>query len=197
MKLSKLKLNDANPRTITDVRFRQLVNSIKDFPKMMRLNPITVNRDYMILAGNMRYRACLELGMKEIPDDWVQVADDLTPEEERRYIIEDNVLFGDWDWDRITNEWDERQLADWGLDYPSFMVTDVPRPDFDDTALDKGKSLNAKDGNWFYVEYYGQDELFAELRAALEAAGVLISPHQLDPDVFMQAMHDWAKQKTT
>lgn len=197
MKLSKLKLNDANPRTITDVRFRQLVNSIKDFPKMMRLNPITVNRDYMILAGNMRYRACLELGMKEIPDDWVQVADDLTPEEERRYIIEDNVLFGDWDWDRITNEWDERQLADWGLDYPSFMVTDVPRPDFDDTALDNGKSLNAKDGNWFYVEYYGQDELFAELRAALEAAGVLISPHQLDPDVFMQAMHDWAKQKTT
>lgn len=195
MKLSKLRLNDRNPRIIKDAKFTQLVQSLKDFPKMMRLRPITVNRDYVIIGGNMRYRACLELGMKEIPDEWVQVADELTPEEEKVFTIEDNIQFGDWDWDILANEWDQQQLVDLGLDYPSFLTTDVPRPDFNDTDLDKGKAINGKDGNWFYVEYYGQDELFQNLLAAFQDAGLMLTDHQIKPDVFMDAMKAWAASK--
>jgi hypothetical protein len=195
MKLSKIKLNEQNPRIIKDAKFKQLVESLTNFPKMMRLRPIIVNKDYIIIGGNMRYRACVELGMKEIPDDWVQVADELTPDEEKIFVIEDNIQFGDWDWDVLANEWDQQQLIDLGLDYPSFLVADVPRPDFNETDLDKGKEINGKDGNWFYIEYYGQDELFQSLLAAMQDAGLMLTEHQVKPDVFMEAMKDWAANK--
>lgn len=116
MKLRDIKLNSKNPRLIRDDKFRKLVYSIRDFPRMMELRPIIVNKDMVVLGGNMRLRACRELGYKEIPDSWVKVADALTQEEERRFIIEDNVGFGEWDWDMIANEWDADTLKDWGLD---------------------------------------------------------------------------------
>ena len=116
MKTSELKPNKANPRTIKDDKFRKLVESIQDFPKMMALRPIVIDADGTILGGNMRYRALVELGYKEIPDGWVKRASDLTDEEKRRFIIEDNVPFGQWDWDALGNDWDESELEDWGLD---------------------------------------------------------------------------------
>jgi len=82
----------------------------------MELRPIVVDRDGMILGGNMRYRALLELKYKDIPDEWVKVADKLTDEEKRRFIVEDNVGFGDWDWDKLANEYEKEELEDWGLD---------------------------------------------------------------------------------
>jgi ParB-like chromosome segregation protein Spo0J len=97
MKFSDIKLNPKNPRHIKDDRFRKLVQSIKDFPAMMELRPIVVNKDMMILGGNMRYRACKELGIKEIPDTWIKIAESLTEEEQRRFIIEDNIPFWEWD----------------------------------------------------------------------------------------------------
>lgn len=87
---------------------------------MMKLRPIVVNTDMLILGGNMRYRACKEIGMKEIPDDWVKVADELTPDEQKRFIIEDNVGFGEWDYDILANEWDVDILQEWGLDMPFY-----------------------------------------------------------------------------
>lgn len=99
MKLNAIRLNDKNPRLIKDDQFKKLVASIKDFPAMMELRPIVVNSEMKILGGNMRWRACKELGMTEIPDSWVRIADKLTEEEQRRFIIEDNVPFGEWDWD--------------------------------------------------------------------------------------------------
>lgn len=116
MKITDIRLNDDNPRFITDAKFKQLVASVQDFPAMMRLRPIVVNEDGVILGGNMRYRACLELGYTELPDEWVVVAKGLTEEEQRRFIIEDNVAFGEWDWDTLANEWDAAMLLEWGLD---------------------------------------------------------------------------------
>ena len=116
MKITQLKPNTANPRTIKDEKFRKLVASIQDFPKMMALRPIVIDNDGTILGGNMRYRALVELGYTEIPDNWVKRASDLTDEEKRRFIIEDNVPFGQWDWDALGNDWDEAELEDWGLD---------------------------------------------------------------------------------
>lgn len=113
--ISDLKLNEDNPRTITEEDFSKLLRSLKEFPKMMRLRPITVDENNVILGGNMRFRAIEKLGFKMIPAAWVQKASDLTEEEKERFIIADNVPFGRWDFERLANEWDELQLLDWGL----------------------------------------------------------------------------------
>ena len=67
VKLSEVKLNPNNPRIIKDDKFKKLVQSIKDFPEMLNIRPIVVNKDMIILGGNMRYKACKEAGLKEIP----------------------------------------------------------------------------------------------------------------------------------
>lgn len=98
----------------------------------MALRPIIVDANGMILGGNMRYKALLHLGYKEVPDEWVKRADDLTEEERRRFIISDNVGFGDWDWQGVANEWDVEELADWGLDVPDFEVKEGKDQDLSD-----------------------------------------------------------------
>lgn len=115
MKLTELKINPENPRIIKDRRFRKLMKSIKEFPKMMELRPIVIDDDNIILGGNMRYKAIVELGYKEIPDKWVRKASELTEDERKRFIIEDNIQHGDWDISQLT-EWDIEQLSDWGLE---------------------------------------------------------------------------------
>jgi len=111
----KVRLNENNPRLIKDDKFKKLCNSIKEFPKMLELRPIVVDKTGMIIGGNMRYRALLELGIP-IKDEWVKVADSLTEEEKRRFIIEDNVGFGDWDWDVLSSTYDKEELESWGMD---------------------------------------------------------------------------------
>jgi len=118
MKISEIHINKSNPRFIKDERFKKLVTSIKDFPKMMSLRPIVIDAKGIILGGNMRYRAIKELGYKEIPDIWLKQADDLTEEERKRFIIEDNIPFGEWDYDILANEWDAEQLTEWGMELP-------------------------------------------------------------------------------
>jgi hypothetical protein len=115
MKLSDIHVNPANPRIIKDDRFKKLVKSISEFPKMMELRPIIVDNDMMILGGNMRFKALKELKYKDIPAGWVKRAEELTDEEKRRFIIEDNIGFGDWDFDAL-QDWDRDQLIDWGLE---------------------------------------------------------------------------------
>jgi len=116
MKLSELKKNPNNPRLIKDEKFKKLVQSIQDFPQMMELRPIIINGDNMVLGGNMRLAALKELNYKDIPDNWVMKASDLTPEQQKEFIIKDNVSFGAHDWDILANEWDSDQLEEWGMD---------------------------------------------------------------------------------
>jgi hypothetical protein len=115
VKLSEVKTNPNNPRIIKDDKFSKLVKSIQEFPKMLEIRPIVVNADMIVLGGNMRLKACKEAGLKEVP---IIFADDLTEDEQRQFIIKDNVGFGEWDWDMIANEWDAEQIEDWGLDLP-------------------------------------------------------------------------------
>ena len=123
MKLSDIHTNPSNPRLIKDERFKKLVKSIDEFPKMMALRPIIVDAGGMILGGNMRFKALKELKYKDIPDEWVKRASELTDEEKQRFIIEDNVPFGEWDFAILANEWDADQLAEWGLEIPGFDAT--------------------------------------------------------------------------
>ena len=127
VKIQEVKLNPNNPRLIKDDKFKKLVQSIKDFPEMLNIRPIVVNKDMIILGGNMRYKACKEAGLKEVP---IIIAD-LTEAQQREFLIKDNTSGGEWDWEVLANEWNSEQLADWGLDIPSF-ATDVDYSILDD-----------------------------------------------------------------
>jgi len=141
MKVKDLKLNEKNPRYISEERMKKLVASIEDFPKMMHLRPIICDSGGVILGGNMRYRALVALGYKEIPDEWVRRAEDLTEEEKRQFIIKDNVPFGAWDMDMLANEWNEAELEGWGLDYdfinPDELGDDFELPDGDKSPFEQ------------------------------------------------------------
>ena len=133
-KITKVKSNPNNPRLIKDDKFHKLVNSIKEFPKMLEIRPIVVNDDMIVLGGNMRLKACKEAGLKEVP---VIKASDLTEEEQRQFIIKDNVSGGEWDWEMLANDWNVEQLDNWGLDVIGFdldadeLSTDFTLPDGD------------------------------------------------------------------
>jgi DNA modification methylase len=124
MKISKLKFNPNNPRIIKDDKFKKLVKSIETFPEMMEKRPIVCVTDVddriYPLGGNMRLKAIQELGYKEIPDNWVTMADDWDAEKRQEFVIKDNVGFGEWDWDDLANNWDAEKLNEWGLDVPDF-----------------------------------------------------------------------------
>lgn len=124
LQLQDIKLNPNNPRTVGDDKLQKLIKSIKEFPKMLELRPIVINEDNIILGGNMRFKALTEIGYTEIPKEWVKQAKDLTEEEVKRFIITDNVGFGEWDWELIKSEWDEVELDKWGLDVPQFDMFD-------------------------------------------------------------------------
>jgi hypothetical protein len=134
LNINQIQLNKSNPRIIKDDNFDKLVNSIKDFPEMLDIRPIVVNKDMVILGGNMRYKACVEAGLTEIP---VIVADNLTVEQEKEFLIKDNVSGGEWDWSAISGEWDVALLEDWGLEVIGFG--DVDPDDF-------GDDFDLKDG---------------------------------------------------
>ncbi len=134
MKLAEIKSNPNNPRAIRDEKFNKLVKSISEFPKMMELRPMVINEDNIVLGGNMRLKALKELGYKEVPDEWVKRADELTEDEQRRFIIADNVGFGEHDWDMLASEWDTEELADWGVDLPVTLDEDEVDP-FDDDGV--------------------------------------------------------------
>jgi DNA modification methylase len=135
VKISEVKPNPKNPRIIKDVKFNKLVTSIKEFPDMLNKRPLVVFTDvdnkYVVLGGNMRLKACKEIGLKEIP---IIVADEWTEEQKNEFLIRDNVGFGEWDWDSLANEWDAEKLDDWGLDLPidlSVQELEAEEDDFD------------------------------------------------------------------
>lgn len=140
MKVSHLKANPTNPRIIKDDKFKKLVESLRGFPEMMEKRPMVcvtdVDGKLFPLGGNMRLRAIQELGMKDIPDTWVTLADDWTEEKRKEFTIKDNASFGEWNWDDLANEWDADLLSDWGVDVGGFDVN--PDDMGDDFSLPDG-----------------------------------------------------------
>ena len=97
---------------------------------MLKVRPIVVNEDMIVLGGNMRLKACKEAGLTKVP---VIKTSDLTEDEQKRFIISDNVGYGEWDWDMLANEWDAEELQEWGLDIPfdAEQVLEAEEDDFD------------------------------------------------------------------
>lgn len=113
--IDKVSTNKKNPRLIKDSRFIKLVESIKEFPEMLNLRPIVVDDQGIVIGGNMRLKACQELGWKEIP---VINAKDLTEEQIQQFVIKDNIGFGEWDYEIIGDGWKVQDLTDWGFEFP-------------------------------------------------------------------------------
>ena len=150
MELSQLKVNEANPRTITKRKLDLLVERLLVFPKMINIRPIVIDNKCGALGGNMRLRAFYEISgmsiehIREIVEstknwaqwteaereqvlqawkEWLQnptveviSADNLSAAEKKEFIIADNASFGEWDYDKLANEWDSDDLISWGVD---------------------------------------------------------------------------------
>jgi hypothetical protein len=134
MNINEIKPNPNNPRIIKDDKFKKLVKSIQDFPQMLELRPIVIDENNIVLGGNMRLKACIEAGLKDVP---VKQAKELTEEQKKEFIVKDNVGYGEWDWDDLANNWDEQLLTEWGLDIPNFDAT-VLEAEEDDFAVPDG-----------------------------------------------------------
>lgn len=137
VKITEIKPNPNNPRTIDKVKFDLLVKSIQEFPSMLELRPIIVNSDMMVLGGNMRLKACIKVGLKEVP---IIIADNLTEEQQREFLIKDNVGFGEWNWEQLANDWDIELLSDWGLEIP-IEVFEEPEQEIESESITKNITL--------------------------------------------------------
>jgi ParB-like chromosome segregation protein Spo0J len=145
VKISDVKTNPKNPRLIKDEKFKKLVKSIIEFPQMLELRPIVVDENNIVLGGNMRLKACKEVGLKEV---FIVRANDLTEQQKDEFIVKDNVGFGEWDWDILANEWDAEKLDEWGLDVPIF------KEDLDSELKDLSSAID----NLYRIEIVCKDE---------------------------------------
>jgi len=128
MKTNKLKFNPNNPRKCSKDKLEKLMRSIESFPEMMKLRPIVYDPETMhVLGGNQRLAAIRKLGMKDIPDEWTIAATDLTPEQQKEFVLRDNVQFGDWDFEMLSAEFGEflDSIEEMGLDLPEIMSQDI------------------------------------------------------------------------
>ena len=174
--INSIKTNPDNPRIIKDYKFSKLVNSIRQFPQMLELRPIVVNNKNVILGGNMRYKASIEAGLKEV---FIVQADNLTEEQQKEFIIKDNVGFGEWDWDLLANDWDSSELEEWGLDVWQ-PPTDADYSILDDLDVDEEMST-MEDGVKkaiqieFDIEHYDEAyQLINEARSNGKNVGLMI-----------------------
>lgn len=159
--ISSIQTNPNNPRKITAAQVEKLKKSISEFSAMMELRPIIIDEQRIVLGGNMRLLSLIQLGYTEIPESWVKQAADLTDEEKQRFIIADNVGFGEWDWEALANEWDTGNLADWGLDVPQWAsghdANEMNEGDLDE--MQEFDEIGASDGRHRVVLFFdGEDE---------------------------------------
>jgi hypothetical protein len=110
--IGQLKTHPDNPRFIKDEKFKKLLKSLQQFPDMMQVRPLIVTNELVILGGNMRYQAMIELGWESTPVIKVNWSLD----QQKEFIIKDNVSYGEWDYDVLANEWEAKELNDWGVD---------------------------------------------------------------------------------
>jgi DNA modification methylase len=148
MNINEIKPNPNNPRIIKDDKFKKLVKSIQDFPQMLELRPIVIDENNIVLGGNMRLKACIEAGLKDVP---VKQAKELTEEQKKEFIVKDNVGYGEWDWDDLANNWDEQLLTEWGLDIPNFDANVLEAEEDDFAVPDGGTETDIVLGDLFEI----------------------------------------------
>lgn len=131
MDISDIAEYKSNPRTISKKDFATLKKSLKDFPSMLDVREIVVDENGVILGGNQRYKGLLALGKTKVK---VKKVTGWTDEQKREFVIKDNIANGDWDNDKLANEWDKTKLEEWGLplkiasntDYKELLDVSIP-----------------------------------------------------------------------
>ena len=140
---------------------------------MLEKRPIVVNTDMVVLGGNMRLKACKEAGLKEVP---VMVAD-WTEEQQREFIIKDNVGFGEWDWDMVANEWDSVEVEKWGLDIPVDFQTELEAEEDNYEVPEGGIETDIVLGDLFEI---GEHRLLCGDRTDSDAVAKLMDGEKAD-----------------
>jgi hypothetical protein len=171
VKISKIKLNPNNPRFIRDDQFERLCKSLKEFPEMAQLREVVVDENMVILGGNMRFRAMKENGEKEVV---VKIADGLSEQQKREFIIKDNSGFGSWDFEMLANDFGELPLEDWGLDISGMETAADLEPENLDSLESDNLSFSAQIVSIRNKIANGMKEPAEEKSAALLRAEILI-----------------------
>jgi DNA modification methylase len=171
VKLSDVKSNPNNPRLIKNDKFEKLVQSLKDFPEMAKVRPIVVNQDFVVLGGNQRLRAMKEAGWKQVPIEVV----DWSEQQQKEFIIKDNVGFGEWEWDMLANEWEADDLEKWGLDVPAFV--EEPEAEEDDFEEPENIETDIVLGDLFEI---GEHRLLCGDSTDSDAVGKLMNGKKAD-----------------
>jgi len=153
--ITDVNLSPSNPRVIKNNKFLKLVKSIKEFPEMLKVRPIVVDDDMVVLGGNMRLRACIEAGLKKVH---IIKASDFSEDQKREFVIKDNSSFGEWDWDLLANEWEINDLSEWGLDIPASYFDEDVEPEFDMQQLDKDLDIYINNKIKQIVMYLDNDQ---------------------------------------
>lgn len=126
VKIGELKNSDYNPRIIDTYKYESLKKSLLDMPDMLEVRPIIIDEQNNIIAGNMRYRACVELGYKEV---YVKQYKSFSEEEKKELMIKDNISFGEWDKQILSDKFDNNLVNDWLgnqiIDYSALFTEDV------------------------------------------------------------------------
>lgn len=135
MRIHEIKPDPKNPRKISKDEYEKLLKSIKEDPKLLNAKPIIIDENNVILGGHQRYKACLELGIEDVP---VIRMENLSERERKKLLIIDNTHNGEFDMDMLANEnWDLHDLADWGVNLDFFIPTIDEPKQIDNTK--KGK----------------------------------------------------------
>ena len=127
-KLEELNKLDNNPRTITPEDMEKLKESIRNNPDYLEARPLVLSDrtgELVIIDGNQRYEACLQLGLKEVP---TVLLHGLSEEREKEIVIRANVNNGKWDLAKLM-EWDYDKLLDWGIDDIDFPKDILNKPE--------------------------------------------------------------------
>lgn len=114
-KVEDLKPYVNNPR-FNDEAVEQVANSIKEFGFKV---PMVIDKNNVIVAGHTRYKASLELGLKEVP---CIVADDLTEEQVKAFRLADNKVseLAQWNYELLDEELQE--LLDFNMEDFGFSI---------------------------------------------------------------------------
>jgi hypothetical protein len=161
--IDKLKQNKNNPRFIKDLKFKKLVDSIRQSPTFMILNPIKVDEKMVILGGNMRHRACKHLGWKDVPYEvFTKEMAEINNEERKKIglpketyakqcaelVVKDNIGYGEWDYDILTSHYDALELDKMGMDLdPNMFKVEVDKEAYEESIDTKFNDYTLYFGN--------------------------------------------------
>lgn len=160
-----------NPRFIRDAKFEKLKESITNYPKMLEARSLLVypyEDEYIIIGGNMRYRAMSELGYEEAPCYVIPQETDV--ETLKAYTIIDNGDFGQWDWDLLANEWDVQDLMNFGVDCNFLNHDSMENIDDFFEAVEAGEAQKNKDEEIKVIIPFEEKDLKEEVLDVLTEA---------------------------